>query len=361
MVGVSPSEFSPLTPAYGNDGEASDPSRTREGHIEVVEMGEISGVVLPGTSNVRFDQAVTHANGVPADCNAVVTATAPGGSLVQPAAPVNGLLAPTGGLTGGVSLINVAHGVDYSYNAIALTRFRSTSLHSAPQEERPSLGDAEPRESWVFDEVGTLSRSTWYASGGNAADPVTAVLMTNGVLNEFVLDDTINAATDWVLAMPTKRFYVGAAHADRPYSNLFGPGGSCEVTFLAQYDREERAILGAIPPSADPRFVQLCWSTNVSSFNGSKALGTSTLWSAGGVSTGFRNGGASQQFVNQALTADFPSIDFSRRRIVDDSSRAFIGWPVIGFGAQKYVNGNLGGVLANYGGTFAHAFVRALQ
>jgi len=33
---------------------------------------------------------------------------------------------------------------------------------------------------------------------------------------------------------------------------------------------------------------------------------------------------------------------------------------VIGFGVQKYVNGNMGGVLSNYGGNFVHKYQRSI-
>jgi hypothetical protein len=32
------------------------------------------------------------------------------------------------------------------------------------------------------------------------------------------------------------------------------------------------------------------------------------------------------------------------------------GKPVIGFVVEKYINGNLNGVLSNYGGTLAHKY-----
>jgi hypothetical protein len=35
---------------------------------------------------------------------------------------------------------------------------------------------------------------------------------------------------------------------------------------------------------------------------------------------------------------------------------AYIGLPVTGFAVEKYVNGNVGGVLSNYGGSFIHKY-----
>src|SRR5437763_1731347 len=40
------------------------------------------------------------------------------------------------------------------------------------------------------------------------ADAVSAVLMHNQVINEYVLDPGTKSGTDWVITFPTKRFYV---------------------------------------------------------------------------------------------------------------------------------------------------------
>ena len=60
---------------------------------------------------------------------------------------------------------------------------------------------------------GTLYESTWSTG---TADAVSAVLMHDSVMNEFVLDTATKSGTDWVVTMPTKRYYVTAGPATHP-------------------------------------------------------------------------------------------------------------------------------------------------
>ncbi|MEO7797273.1 MAG: hypothetical protein ABIY47_06060, partial [Opitutaceae bacterium] len=86
--------------------------RTREGYVEVFEMGSLSGTAA---ANVTHPLALTTA---PPNCAAMRSAD--GVTVPAPLAIAGNLLTPTGGLYGQGTLINVATGVDFGYMADAL-------------------------------------------------------------------------------------------------------------------------------------------------------------------------------------------------------------------------------------------------
>jgi hypothetical protein len=50
-----------------------------------------------------------------------------------------------------------------------------------------------------------------------------------------------------------------------------------------------------------------------------------------------------------------------RHAIQDDAGLTYYGLPAVGLAVQRYVNGNVGGVLANYGGLNSHRYERLMQ
>jgi len=100
---------------------------------------------------------------------------------------------------------------------------------------------------------GTPRRGT-YARG---IDAVTAVLMADTIENDYVVDPALGASTDWVVTMPTRRFYVDAAY---PATNDPAADGylSCCAAFV--YDRSGQ------PEPATARDLQLENDVNVISF-----------------------------------------------------------------------------------------------
>mgnify|MGYP001038884243 FL=1 len=103
--------------------------RTREGYIEVIEMGVIVDSVLAA--------AATHTSaGVPANCDVIRTAAKTGGVLNDNGAEID---PPEGGLYGFNSLINVAGGMKSSVDATALDNFvQADSIHYPPGTTSPS-------------------------------------------------------------------------------------------------------------------------------------------------------------------------------------------------------------------------------
>lgn len=359
------------------DGEATDLNRTREGYIEIIEMGQVydnfTMLQGSGTGTISFISAISHSNGVPADCGAVRRAWASGGVF---AGGFSGeLTSPSGGLFGSGTLINVGQGTDYSYDPVPLDFFTSDINHTAPGSLLPSLeqsgffGDKE--SCTVIQFFGPICSNWNNQVGVEDADPVSAVLMRTAVLNEFVTEPTLNAGTDWVVNFPTKRFYVrpdtdtdpdsADRNYDRPFSDDFRSGGACEGVTLEEFNQEEGQSIIDVdfsPPPPSGRN-ELCWEVNVITFNSTNVLGSAlaaNINTSGVGPSGWLRLSFPLDSVPSQNNQQFDSDNDLVRQMVSDENDTYFGLPVIGFAVQKYVNGNLGGVLSNYGGSFIHKY-----
>jgi hypothetical protein len=121
-----------------------------------------------------------------------------------------GMLA--GGLFGGAAIINVPKGTMHSYDAKAVTGFDTTAngLHFEPGTINPSLNDGNTEDANVL-LAGGMTTNLIYDSGVEA---VSAVFMHDTIANTFVIDEEIAAATEWIITMPTKAWYVDTALTD---------------------------------------------------------------------------------------------------------------------------------------------------
>ena len=183
--------------------------RTREGYVEILEMGALSGTTA---------SAITHtASGSPLNCN-VVLATA------FTTVPAGQILPPRGGLMGTGTLINVNSGRDAGYKADALDGWRNASIYTDSGFVTPNLSDAVPATSVVvrsgdIDPVTNAStlitayRSDFVLTSGvlAGARAVASLFMHTNVLNEYVLDNASASLTDWVVTQPLKNLFVNAA------------------------------------------------------------------------------------------------------------------------------------------------------
>jgi len=341
------------------DGETVSLDRTREGYVEIIEMGVVNHVDIDsGSATVWFDDAVTHSNGVPANCVAVKNDWSDGNFTS------GSLSSPIGGLMGTGTLINVAKGTDFSYDPVTLDNFSIVANHTQPGALTPTLEQAFPQTSVVFYQ-GSAVTSNW-GNNGLAADPVSALIMRTDVLNEFTVEPALAAGTDWVVNFPTKRYYVKPDldtdadsvdwNFDRPFTQDFKKNGACEEVGLSIHDREERTTTTDVDFSPPPPVGKnaLCWEVNVMTFNNTNVLGSAIALNV-----------PNQNFNSGWLALGFPSPvvrpegNFARE-MVSDEGLTYSGLPVIGFGVQQYVNGNLGGVVSNYGGSFVHKYHRSI-
>lgn len=320
--------------------------RTQEGYVEVIEMGEID-------NTGAFDADILHSQttGLPADCVRVDANTETGGA-VQTATT-----APTGGLYGYGVLINPVDGTAVAYDATALDNFSDTAGHTEPGNLLPALSEADPESDQIaFDGTNYAAIAATFATTANPGlDAVSSVLMARAIVNDYVLEPTLNAGTDWVITFPTKRDYVAGVVATAPFTAPWDPtnSSSCEEIEIEYFDREEGIPQAAPttndfsprPPAGAPDVLSLCYEANIMTFNGSDVLSGSDRVK--------RDFSLESKFVNGWAQVNLDSVA-GRSFDSDAAAETFNGLPVIGFAVQKYVNGAVGGSLANYAASITH-------
>jgi hypothetical protein len=369
---ASPTKF--RNGAYaGVDAGGDGLDRSYEGYFEILEMGAIaSGSSLE--SAVTHDQDLSGSNASKPSCSGLpVSDTFP-----------SALTAPSGGLMGTTSLINVNEGTDYSYDAVALDGWSNAPNWSGPGSTLPRLSDASPATSVVIDNTSLGGRAIVTNWGSSGRDAVTAIMMRSHVYNEYTVEPGIKAATDWVVTMPTKRFYVspGTGNAARPFQSNFGSKGSCDTISLTYYDREEQspgAIIDFSPTTPESR--SLCWEANVLTFSADSGAATvshvlqSTNVANVALSSPWINGWADLSFPADtgytgshslpAPTASTTIITINGGSVVTGQNVTYFGLPIVGFAVQSYSTQGLPGVnvnvLSNYGGNFNHKYLRDIR
>ena len=348
-------------------GSADDPAnddldRTREGYVEIIEMGTMWG----------YGEAyATHSNGIPADCASL---RAGGGAAANFYTTV-----PSGGLFGSMTLINVNTGVDFGYDPVALSQFSDEQLWFPPGDIRPNLANAAPFSLVVdaSDQNANAYFTTWGIFPN--VDPVSAVLMHDNLYNEFVLDKGTASKTDWIITMPTKVYYYNPTASDKElkvvklFQRNFKSTGACDDVNIVRYDREERTVKtpGSFSPPPPTIKDSLCWEANVVTWNSSNVFGSKNV---ANINTTFENGWASFNFplvlssAGIVYSADAHQLGGGPTTRVDlginggqtssTGATTYYGLPVIGFAAWTFSNGNVGGVLSNYGGNYIHKYTR---
>ncbi len=389
-----------------NDNGGAGLDRTREGYIEVIEMGVPANAAdaasTPSTAlGVTLAAAVKHGpTGVPAACSTVNVNTLFAGPDI---------LAPAGGLTGNYIVIGAATGTEFAHTPIAVENFQSlptgTQIYRIPGDLNPQLNAVAPDRSDVILNTATgpvvTTVPSWVGAGGQAIDAVSAILMRSSIMNEY--DVSTNFKTDIVITQPTKRFYVASATsaaaaaapiaAIGPYVNTFasataGGAQACDPVFPQAYDREEApytTVAGVVfspqPTGAPAGVGNLCWEATVMTVvpSGGTVPGSSVFGSANSASLTLPNAGSTNNFAN-GWAALFPTRTQGAaspnssgqvasgggasgvvitndnagglRNIVAVGNR-YRGLPVIGFAATQAVTGGQG-----YGGIFDDKFTR---
>jgi len=345
-----------------DDKGGSSLDRTKEGYFEIIEMATYNSSSITG-------KAVTHAQGV----NNVPLCVGGGLNDAQAALDAQPL---GGGLFGSETQINVNSATEHSEDPTALDNFYTVGSNYQPAgNTAPDLTQANPPVSVVVAPNGFVYTSIWVPG---SADPVSATLMHNTVLNEYVLDSSTKSVTDWVITMPTKRFYVatGTGSATKLFQRNFnGTAGACDDVTLNIYDREERTSLTPTTFSPPPptNTNSLCWEANVITFNSITGGVTSNVFGSTNVAnipTLFQNGWLNLGFpvpptlqnslpnAHKLINVGFTSITTIGGGTTTGNTTTYVGLPVVGFAAVNFTNGTLvvgsQNVLSNYGVTFKH-------
>ena len=328
------------------DGHGEGLDRTREGFVEVIEM-----------ASIRFTDAVTNAPLAPPTCDDF---------RAERLAPR--LAAPTGGLSGTLTLINVLSGMDFTANAEALADLASQQFHRAPSDPYPAFDVGEIDRVAAFIHRGRLYRAMF----GTGLEAVEAALMRTPVMNEVVLDSATRSSTDWIVTFPTKHFH-GPSNVRAPFH------GGGDVRYRLEFTPRDASPV-FIAPECDfmcaPGFyvadLRLPWTSTAVSFRAaqtaSAAAGTSEV-------VGSRNGwivnlptSAANGFARMDVGSAAMSLRGSSLRVSDATVRPeeslLWGRPVVGMMLRTFRNDTLncaGRVCqGNYGGSFPHKYERTV-
>ena len=375
--------------------------RTREGFFEILEMGVIDAALSPTAAQiVGFVKPDVYTNR-DANCAALDSfdSLAVNSSPIRfPNTAANLMAPPRGGLKGRASLINAASGANYSFSPTALDGWSSQVAYSAAGDARsPLLADAFPATSIVTTPAGIVM-----ARWANGRDAVSASLMRESLMNEFVLDAGTASQTDWIVTLPTKLFYTDPVYGNTnsavraPFGGFFSAEATtgCDSYSPSATNREAQTglsgIVGVRPPlplGTGPPI--LCRTANLMAFLGSPAqgsfpgviafssvLGSPTLtplsfyglYETVAVSTSTpaslttpalrapqgRNGRATLLFnqTQQQLTP-LSAILISPSGAQTAIPGVHYGLPVIGLMLHNYQNAN---VVSRYGGVVEHAY-----
>ena len=273
----------------------------------------------------------------------------------------------SGSIYGSVSLIDIGTGADITYDASAIIAFNVDIMHTIPGDLEPNLSSAGTSQT-VIETADGYVQTTW----DSPINAVTALFMQSKVENDFTVDPAINAQTEWVNYFPTKRYYVdsmfsGSEFALPPFKNsLAEQTGACDSHRFKAYSRDQMnnfrqtpiVIIDPPPPPSElTPFAENCWSVNVSvvgSGNIPRSIFDSSLLPNDLGKDGLYLPINEMPFISGWMEMDFVDETLDSNSLVgmgpNGEIHEIFGKPVIGFVAQKYVNGTLGAgnILANY-------------
>lgn len=340
-------------PVRLGDGGREDLTRTRVGHVEIIEMGVVDPEV--GEATIEHNE-----NGVPVSCDGLRARWGVDGEWT--ADPSADMTAATGGLYGTASIIDPQTANVITYDAVAIDNFYGDLAlalpnHTATGSLQPNLNDADLFATFPGGEE---------IEFGRGVDAVSAVLMKSSIQNDYLVGDALKGETNWVVTFPTKRAYVnGEAEPVAPFTSLWEGGavGAPELLTYSFWDNEEQTLLAGpaelpdlMPSPLPPNYVQetpgtfLRWETNIIKFDGKNVLASefeNLNLPISELSAANREAGFDQGWVR---------FDFSGHEVNGLGGERVEGLPVIGFSAITVQNGftNQAGAVANFSGQYQH-------
>lgn len=368
--GLAPNEFS----NFNYSGAQADTSgtafsgldRTREGFFEIIEMGVVNPAESFSARDI-VDHLKPRVTGTPTNCAALV-AFEPGPSNTNrfqfPNIGEPILAAPKGGLYGRASLLDASTGANYTYKATALESWSDTVRYTAAGDAGPALADASPVNSLVTTPDGIVA-SKWRSG----ADAVTAALMRYEIKNEFVLDSGTASQTDWIVAFPTKRYYVqvGTGAVKPPFAGNFSPtnASSCDGYMPRVFNREAQPPpvptlpVGVRTSDPPPLSGTYCHGTQVIPFSASTPLRAFLIDVPQGVFGQFASGIYTTQFsgATASLTPISATLTTAAGITSTITGRTY-GLPAIGFMLHNYRNAGVG---SQYGGVIEHSYTSRIE
>lgn len=359
--------------ATSGDRAGTELDRTREGFIEMIEMATLTGAT---------GAAVTPRNAPPNCAPVQQFGSAPFGTV-----PPEDLAPPTGGLSGGFTLVNVANGLAFDQPATALAELSTRAMYRTPGGTLDfNATEIAPASTVVAN--GAVYRSTWL----RPVDAVSATLMRSHAFGEYVLDTATRSNTDVVLTFPTRSHYVSTSAVVAPFSGNAGWAPGCftgessvgtpvnQVTF----DRESLArppsgrVTAPPPVSGDV----VCAASVVFGVANGQAHTTAQAATnvLGSLTRGLSEASVAAAlpttqdgWIDVSLASPNPSLVSQPASMrIDTATGAttsgphrFDGLPVVGFTARTFANGTLpcgaGHCLGSYGGALSLSYARSVS
>lgn len=333
--------------------------RVREGFIEVLEMGTLTGETL---------QTVSPQAGQPVpDCELIGAMWATGGQWAED--PVHDLMPASGGLNADVSLINVAEGINYGFPAVALADFfpGNEINHTAPNGSPVTL-DAGMNEAWLPHDSGF--KRLRFETG---VDAVNATLMSPEIEASYAIQPFVNGLTEVVLNLPTKELLrISSTNPSLGYQPPFNagfdptirPGSQCRYYYTRsgfEWGGNTYNHSGVYPVVHNGGFPRPPRSHRLNCY--------------GGLTFGFVLPGGESGREGPLTGTSMYEVMFAESRFDDPSESGYLllspqntlplvgtevstgeqwrvwGMPIVGVVLQRYTNAGAGpGLLAQYGG-----------
>ncbi len=200
-------QLEPLQPDIEPDALPFSPAT---GTIEVIEMGEVIDsesefFVTAGPPFPGFGGAQT------VNCEALAAAW-DGDDSLWGQDPTARMAAASGGLQAQASVIDVASGYMIEIPTLYLDGFAPGDgiLHNPPISETPDLSSSDTTSLVVHN--GEAITSTW-PTGHQA---IGALISHTRIENDFSLDASVQALSEWIFTFPTRRYYA-SDDTDSPF------------------------------------------------------------------------------------------------------------------------------------------------
>ena len=306
-------------------------NEAREGYVEIFNMADIPPT--NGAVTNALYTATTHVKGSPntaPPCRTTPTTAAWTALEIDPldtaAANAKGLYAPTTGLFANWIILNATDAGAWSGAATAIAAVGLTGLPTTgaityfPQTNqglgvnatasRISLFTADPWLRANPSRAATYDLPDFSIPYTSSSDPTVQVsnlsgaIATRNIMNEFLTVSAINASTDWLLSMPTRRYSVAYDYNAKTvlYTVLpvqyFTPTNTTVIdrqvcitgTSITVFDQEETTpttpgagVIISPQEPGKPTSFNICGEASVLSFNrGESASASGLITSASG-------------------------------------------------------------------------------
>ena len=365
---INKQQFKPYT-FHNDDANQNNMERSREGHLEVIEMG----VVMEDSDHAAW---IKHdLSGIPADCSAIQNSWFGSPPVnIWRLDPFTDMVDPDlyGGLYGTLSVVDLARGFAVSYDADAIQGFQDTVNHTPPGSLSPTIGDTSLNNS-SYNSVILSAGDTIESSWENGIDAVSALFIHDNIYNDYVITGLLGAYTEWVVTFPTKKYYVDRDYVNSPpidpFTTTLSTSGACEEFSSGYWNREEGnptvtscppntisffdeegnllcITPSGVPPPPPPPPPIICWGTNVIEFSSNREVDHTVPTAILGSTSKqdyFIGENVNDSDLDTNWATGWVDITFTQSTsvAVDTNSgigQTYVGLPVTGFSVQRWHN-----------------------